>query len=393
MLKTYTIVRTQLLTHIFFLFDRTGSRRRKSRRREWRQRLDQANSYERFLKIRIEAKDCSMMTSTTTTTAGRMRTTTTHSSTSGAASPPPSSPEMEDAALPPRRLLNGRSLSFSGLSSNRHRHPLLDPPPPSDDDDDLLLGSQAKTTIPRTRSFTNSSSNSSNSTTAGRTNEDLSSVLDMDPIVVQELGRQTADLLVSTTRRLKLALQACLQNQAAAADDGNDEDKRNNIRNSSSSSRISNNIKFRRESTDNSAAVLHYLLAGVVKRNHLQLDDVVIQNARSVAESGQYGLSQCTRNVIRNYYEQVEKCLDYVAEAPDHPFSANGGSQQHQHNGSWSGGGGGRDGFPVVGGGAMDRHSELGDRITLVRKMKQNMGRTALMLSGGTSVGAPMFCY
>ena len=33
---------------------------------------------------------------------------------------------------------------------------------------------------------------------------------------------------------------------------------------------------------------------------------------------------------------------------------------------------------------AGDMHNELAERIMLVRKMKQNMGRTALMLSGGT---------
>ena len=54
-LKTYAIVRNQIL---YFLGDKeSDGRRRKSRRRLWNQRLEEAGSYENFLKIRIDAKD------------------------------------------------------------------------------------------------------------------------------------------------------------------------------------------------------------------------------------------------------------------------------------------------------------------------------------------------
>jgi hypothetical protein len=132
-----------------------------------------------------------------------------------------------------------------------------------------------------------------------------------DPRIIQDLGCMTADLLASTNSRLKEARQ--LYNSVG----------------------------------DHS---LQYLLSGVVKRNHLTLEDLLGRNARSVAVSGQYEFSSHSRKLIANYYDEVTKGLDCMADAPASSAT------------------------PLV---------ELGDRITLVRKMKQNMGRTALMLSGG----------
>ncbi|CAJ1941726.1 unnamed protein product [Cylindrotheca closterium] len=88
----------------------------------------------------------------------------------------------------------------------------------------------------------------------------------------------------------------------------------------------------------------------ILKRNHLTLEDLVVNNARAVAFSGQYGFSAASRRQIGAYYNEVSKGLEFLAEAPvsaDEPLAI------------------------------------LSDRISLVRKMKQNMGRTALMLSGG----------
>jgi hypothetical protein len=132
-----------------------------------------------------------------------------------------------------------------------------------------------------------------------------------DPSIFQDLGSMTADLLASTCSRLKEARQ--LYNSV-----GHDS--------------------------------LHDLLSAVVKRNHLTLEDLLGHNARSLAASGQYEHSLPTRKLISNYYDEVTKGLDWMAEAP--ASSA----------------------IPLA---------ELADRITLVKKMKQNMGNTALLLSGG----------
>jgi hypothetical protein len=134
---------------------------------------------------------------------------------------------------------------------------------------------------------------------------------EVDPNVAKDLGNMTAEMLLSTTVRLKEARNLFSENEDSS---------------------------------------LTFLLSGVVKRNHLTLEDLLVSNARSVAYNGQHEFSPASRKVISNYYEEVSKGLDCLSEA-----TASGA----------------------------DPLAELRDRMTLIRKMKQNMGRTALMLSGG----------
>lgn len=114
----------------------------------------------------------------------------------------------------------------------------------------------------------------------------------------------------------------------------------------------------RQNAENDNASDLHFLLSGVVKRNHLTVDDILVENARSVAELGRYGLSMRARRAILDYFEQVETSLDWLAESPLP-------SEESPDE----------DSNAIA--------NEMHDRITLVRKMKQNVGRTALMLSGG----------
>jgi hypothetical protein len=134
----------------------------------------------------------------------------------------------------------------------------------------------------------------------------------VDSILKKEFGNMTSELLLSTTARLKEARQL-----------------------------------FSGDTESN----LEFLLSGVAKRNHLSMEDLLVNDARSVANAGQYEFSSPSRTAIATYYDEVEKGLDCLAEAPVSDSS--------------------------------DPLHELGGRMTLVRKMKQNMGRTALMLSGG----------
>ena len=146
---------------------------------------------------------------------------------------------------------------------------------------------------------------------------------------------------------------------------------------------------------------LKYLLSAVVKRNHLNIDDVLVDNARSIALTGQYGLSAQTRQVIRAYYEQVEKGLDWLAEAPVTSSNSAGNSSTNNisslSNSEKRGGSEANTEIatpPATYYASIHSQSSavaeeeppsrcLAERIMLVRKMKQNMGRTALMLSGG----------
>lgn len=133
--------------------------------------------------------------------------------------------------------------------------------------------------------------------------------------IEKDLGRSTTDLLLSTTARL--------------------EEEREKI-------------------VDGQDTGLEFLLSGVVKRNHLALEHLLVSNARDVEVSGQYGFSSATRKAIAAYYDEVSEGLESLTEFDEI---------------------GDHDNEKTI--------TKLRERIVLFRKMKQNMGRTALMLSGG----------
>lgn len=140
-------------------------------------------------------------------------------------------------------------------------------------------------------------------------------------VVENDLGPSIAQLLLSTTQRLK--------------------EERINL-------------------TEGRDSGLEFLLSGVVKRNHLTLEDLLVSNGRSVAVSGQYLFAAATRKSIAAYYSEVCKGLEALSK--DSTFNL--GKSMSACN-------------------SASTISEVQNRIKLLRKMKQNVGRTALMLSGG----------
>lgn len=139
--------------------------------------------------------------------------------------------------------------------------------------------------------------------------------------IAQDLGASTTDLLLSTTARIK---EERIKLQAGQ-DSG-----------------------------------LEFLLSGVVKRNHLGLESLLTSNARDAEVAGQYGLAAATRKAIAAYYDAASRGLELLAEGT---VAA------------------GREADPR--GGRAAAAAKLRGRMLLFRKMKQNVGRTALMLSGG----------
>jgi hypothetical protein len=142
---------------------------------------------------------------------------------------------------------------------------------------------------------------------------------------------------------------------------------------------------------DSHSSSLKTLLSGIVKRNHLSVDDALMEDARSVAERGQHSLMRETRDTIDMYGEEVERCIDYLACGPVHLGGGGGGcvgnetpssSSDADHRTTNHGGDGpNNDNSPerIM----QKQRDELARRYTLFRRMKQNMGHTALMLSGG----------
>jgi hypothetical protein len=350
LLKTYAVLRSQVLYGMEIWTNSMGNsmlpsserkktsnglvvqqsppvfRSSKSRRRHWRQCLEQAGTYENFLKIRIAPKDERNMAFQKYAEAG------------------------VDSALPPHLNIK-RNHSFP------ERHAAT---PPSSPPSDSPSGAAATGTLQRRFSLTSAylRSNSlgreltkenGNCATDTRAATTATTAIELDPRVVEELGEKTAHLLVTTTARLDEARRA-----------------------------------VQADPTDENAKALKYLISAVVKRNHLTLDDILVENSRSIAVAGEYGLTSQSRQVIRAYYEQVEQGLDWLAEAPSIEPSNNQKNTSSSSNKSMLGHFDHADPFaerlPLP---PPRPHDELIDRMNLVRKMKQNMGRTALMLSGG----------
>jgi len=153
--------------------------------------------------------------------------------------------------------------------------------------------------------------------------------------IEKDLGSSTTDLLISTTTRIK--------EERKKLQEGND-------------------------------SGLEFLLSGVVKRNHLALENLLVSNARDVEVSGQYGFSAATRKAIAAYYDEVSEGLELLTEEDETTTVDDKSNSPRSNSNSNSNSNHTRRAATV---------SKLRNRIMLFRKMKQNMGRTALMLSGG----------
>ncbi len=175
----------------------------------------------------------------------------------------------------------------------------------------------------------------------------------------------------------------------------------------------------------NAASQLKYFLQGVVKRNHLSINDFLIKDSLSVMDCGRHYLSEQSRNAIFNYHQEVEKCLHWMANVG---LNEKGGGQQYhqamkngikhpmsslstsstlpkQQQQPMSSSMGATSTSTSANTSFMDGdmhlqfnnnqhnndksdsdiklYKEISDRLNLLRKLKHNMGRTALMLSGG----------
>jgi hypothetical protein len=269
-LKTYQVItRSRIVQTIFFFSKGTRhSRLKTSRRQQWKQDCEKAESYSDFLSIGVRE---------------------------------PKGPEPNNHITHPSNSLltkKGYSRSMNNLSKLQ----TLD-----EEKEGISNAPLSPPRRPLVRSL--SSGNKIDSFWKSSMTEE-----DIDPMVIKDLGPMTAQLLLSTTERLREARKAFL-----ATGESN----------------------------------LALLLSGVVKRNHLTLEDLLVTNARSVAYNGQHEFSANSRKAIASYYDEVSKGLDLLAETIPSPAPS------------------------------INAASQLRDRITLVRKMKQNVGRTALMLSGG----------
>eukprot|EP00985_Skeletonema_marinoi_P004746 scaffold2051_cov139-Skeletonema_marinoi.AAC.30 len=147
----------------------------------------------------------------------------------------------------------------------------------------------------------------------------------------------------------------------------------------SSSSSSTTIPKRKKQWNEDYSSSLKTLLSGIVKRNHLSIEDWLIQDARSVAERGQHSLRKETRDAIDRYGDEVERCMDWIANGPVYlgPKSGVGGNPDEEENDVE------KKKVNTQEDVMEKQREELSKRYTLVKRMKQNVGHTALMLSGG----------
>jgi len=419
-LKTFAMLRSFIRYYTFKMSDAAGihlngSRRTKDgklrRRKDWREEVDRAKTFKEYCKIEIyepAANYSSAMTSgksTTTKTKFSKRASSSvgyqnskqmNNGTQSPTSPTKSksSIQAESPPSPMRKIKSCVHLNKSNSKSSRKevstskqkrlvstlntkswKHPLRrnyssfslpSSTTDEDDEDDVgnprwqkniendmgMTGTMLLTTLSRLKEARLQASSTS-SDLSNSCEKDVK-IMDEKLVILGDVGNDKSD---------------DDSINSISSEDGSNENYNKNTINAATSQRPRSTI------VDNTAA-LKFLLAGIVKRNHLSLDDFLINDARSVAERGQHTLNKETREAIDQYGEEVEKCMDWLATGPVWLGSLVG-----------SGGNGGKS-SPLEG--LTDpkeimqmQRDELGKRLTLVKRMKQNMGRTALMLSGG----------
>jgi phage gp36-like protein len=204
--------------------------------------------------------------------------------------------------------------------------------------------------------------------------EDEENCPEWQKIVREDLG-MAGDMLITTMARLREARMQASSINTHRDVNGHDvhhiEDGENDR--SYHITSFSSNSPGKQNNEDYSSS-LKFLLSGIIKRNHLSVDDALINDCRSIAERGQHSLRKETRDAIDRYGDEVERCMEWVASGPVYLGAGNDSSK-----------------IAVDGGisklEVMQRQlDELDKRITLVKRMKQNMGHTALMLSGGGAI-------
>jgi Patatin-like phospholipase len=311
LLKTYQVImRSRAAQVVFFFSERIHKSRQKlSRRREWRKQCEGAREYADFLTIPILESVSTITYSCDGTKASNQH--------DGPVGKNKENKLDRDRKKDSATMVRGRRTGYNAPSSSRNGMPhrkcysfgnmdmLKEELNEIDEDQDDSNASVPSNLLKRRPSLPQLTSLRD---AARQTTEDQG--------IGQDLGPSTAQLLLSTTARLK--------------------EERSKLRKG-------------RESG------LEFLLSGVVKRNHLALEDAMVNNARSVAVSGQYEFSPSTRKAIAAYYDEVEKGLQALTDG-DAPATCETTAM-------------------LI--------AELQDRMRFLRKMKQNVGRTALMLSGG----------
>jgi len=297
-LKTYRMIIQSRAGQLVFFFSKQirTSRQKMWRRKEWRKQCVAIRDYAEYLKLPVWEKSSSLELAAAMAVASGEDTPSTHDC------------PLEQPALK-------RATSFSTIKLLKTAQATARQFRAYDSDiDDGSFPSSSGRTLKHQRHYS--------LTRLNHLQDKAEAIHDtrLHSDIEQDLGRSTTDLLLNTTTKLR--------EERTNLEEGND-------------------------------SALEFLLSGLVKRNHLGLEKLLVANARDVEVSGQYKLSASTRKAIMAYYDEVSQGLELLTDEDETAHK----NTNHMRRAATA--------------------SKLRERIVLFRKLKQNMGRTALMLSGG----------
>ena len=304
LLKTYQVImRSRVAQFVFFFSERIRKSRQKlSRRRAWRKQCDSVKDYSEYMKLPVWEKAASL------SVAEAM-----------AVSSEEDAPSTHDCPTQEPALRRARSFSTIKLLKEAQAAAWQKEAEGGDSKVDAS-SSFSPPSSPNRKLSAHQRRHSLSRLTVLQDEAEIVHHTKAYSDVEKDLGSSTTDLLLSTTAKIR--------EERLKLEDGQD-------------------------------SGLEFLLSGVVKRNHLALENLLISNARDVEVSGQYRFNAATRKAIAAYYDEVSLGLELLT---DEDGIVDGGSNETKR-------------AAIA--------SKIRERIVLFRKMKQNMGRSALMLSGG----------
>jgi len=365
-LKSFAMLRSFVRYYFYKMTDATGlkmkgSRTRtlkKRRRKDWREEVDKASTYAEFQEINIlEPEDCSAKQAPTRKKNKRNV-------------PSDSSPEKGSSIY--RKRNSG--VTKLDINVNQSQGPLLSSPMRKNfsvndlnyknktvAQADKREGNNKPPILRRTSSHTIPLSESQDEDDTGESRPKWQQTIKDD------LG-MTGSMIMTTLDRLKEArLQASSGQKQSEPSNSTDCDVDWGEESGIGGEKSFHITSFRdmnasgppsKGSQEDYSSSLKTLLSGIVKRNHLSIDDFLLQDARSVAERGQHSLKKETRETIDRYGDEVEKCVRWIAEGPVFLGSAKSNQADSKEG--------------II----QKQRDELSKRYTLLKRMKQNMGHT-----------------
>lgn len=400
LLKTFAMLRSFVRYYFYKMTDAAGiERKRKSkkrRRKEWREEVDRAADYKEYCSLQLFEPQQQIKKTVVKTAGSKYKSVRRIASSANVnGSDKGSSPGKSGFGMKLRKRTTAPEAAKKNTSlKNDQYSPTSSPMRKIQSSHELNKKSRRGSAIRNSAAVNNKdgaplrrvSSSAFFSESFHDEDDTTESCPKWQQVVKEDLGMAGSMLLTTMSRLKEARLQASSMKVQNKDISGDQLDNRNNEQEEGSED---DNVKLPKKKDDESSfhitsfsskekrqpidedysSSLKTLLSGIVKRNHLSVDDFLMEDARSVAERGQHSLKRETREAIDRYGEEVQKCMDWVASGAVYLGDNNNNNAEGTTNTPEQ----------IM----QKQREELSKRYTILKRMKQNMGHTALMLSGG----------